>query len=176
MTRRFLLAATWLLLLCQATGKVRADALSDVQGRGICGGERTRREVDLMSSRVPTIRRRFRVSRWTWRNYWPGGWACGPNSAQGQWDKLPDLMDRGDIDLVLNGYEWSDNRAARYGVSIPYYIYELQLLGRRSDDSLRSLGRSAQPLRGRKRKVCCSGWDRRAAVHLKTSAVAGSKL
>ena len=57
---------------------------------------------------------------------------------QGQWDKLPDLLDRGDIDLVLNGYEWTANRAARYGTSIPYYIYELQLLARKTDDSLRS--------------------------------------
>ncbi|HMP78242.1 MAG TPA: ABC transporter permease subunit [Pirellulaceae bacterium] len=52
---------------------------------------------------------------------------------QGQWDKLPDLLDRGDVDIVLNGYEWSANRAHRYGTSVPYYIYELQLLGRASD-------------------------------------------
>src|SRR4051794_25811223 len=25
--------------------------------------------------------------------------------SQGQWDKLPDVLDRGDIDIVLNGYE-----------------------------------------------------------------------
>ena len=34
-----------------------------------------------------------------------------PKFAQGQWDKLPDLLDRGDIDIVLNGYEWTPNRA-----------------------------------------------------------------
>ena len=55
---------------------------------------------------------------------------------QGQWDKLPSQLDRGDIDLVLNGYEWSPQRAERYGVSIPYYLYELQLLGRADDNSL----------------------------------------
>lgn len=49
---------------------------------------------------------------------------------QGQWDKLPDLLDRGDIDIVMNGYEWTPARAQRFGTSIPYYIYELQLLGR----------------------------------------------
>ncbi|MFN9717600.1 MAG: ABC transporter permease subunit [Planctomycetota bacterium] len=57
---------------------------------------------------------------------------------QGQWDKLPDLLDRRDIDIVLNGFEWNPVRAERYGTSIPYYIYELQLLARTNDDSIRS--------------------------------------
>jgi polar amino acid transport system substrate-binding protein len=61
-----------------------------------------------------------------------------PRFAQSPWDKLPDLVDRGDIDIVLNGYEWSPQRAARFGCSIPYYIYELQLLGRKSDTTLQS--------------------------------------
>jgi polar amino acid transport system substrate-binding protein len=58
---------------------------------------------------------------------------------QCQWDKLPAMLDLGEIDIVLNGYEWTEVRAAHYGTSIPYYIYELQLLGRRSDDRLQSL-------------------------------------
>ncbi len=59
--------------------------------------------------------------------------------AQGQWDKLPELLERGDIDMVLSGYEWTEQRAARFGTSIPYYIYELQLLARKTDDSLRTI-------------------------------------
>jgi polar amino acid transport system substrate-binding protein len=55
--------------------------------------------------------------------------------AQGQWDKLPDLLKRGDIDIVLNGYEWTPELERRYGTTIPYYIYQLQALVRR-DDSL----------------------------------------
>ena len=58
--------------------------------------------------------------------------------AQGQWDKLPDLLDRGDIDLAMNGFEWNPGRAERYGTTIPYYIYELQLLARKDDDSIQS--------------------------------------
>jgi polar amino acid transport system substrate-binding protein len=58
---------------------------------------------------------------------------------QCQWDKLPAMLDLGEIDIVLNGYEWTPIRAAHYGTSIPYYIYELQLLGRHSDTRLRSL-------------------------------------
>lgn len=65
---------------------------------------------------------------------------------QGQWDKLPDLMERGDIDIVLNGYEWTDLRAERYGCSIPYYLYELQLLARR-DSTWKSID-DLQPAAG----------------------------
>lgn len=77
--------------------------------------------------------------------------------SQGQWDKLPDLLDRGDIDIVLNGYEWSPNRAERYGVSIPYYVYELQLLGRTADDSIKSWDDLLKPADGQKRKVSLLG-------------------
>lgn len=64
---------------------------------------------------------------------------------QGQWDKLPDLLDRGDIDVVLNGYEWTSSRAERYGTSIPYYLYQLQLLARGDDATLNSCDDLAQP-------------------------------
>lgn len=77
--------------------------------------------------------------------------------AQGQWDKLPDVMDRGDLDIVLNGYEWTPNRAQRYGLSIPYYIYELQLLGRVGDESLMSWDDLLKPIDGRRRKVSVLG-------------------
>ncbi len=77
--------------------------------------------------------------------------------AQGQWDKLPDLLDRGDIDIVLNGYEWSHDRANRYGTSIPYYIYELQLLGRKTDTSLQSWDDLLKPKEGRNRRVSVLG-------------------
>lgn len=53
--------------------------------------------------------------------------------AQGQWDKLPELLKRGDIDVVLNGYEWRPGWSQRYGMTIPYYVYELQMLVRKDD-------------------------------------------
>ena len=55
---------------------------------------------------------------------------------QGQWDKLPSMLDRHDIDIVLNGYEWSAIRSQLYGTSVPYYIYELALIARHSDTDL----------------------------------------
>lgn len=77
--------------------------------------------------------------------------------AQGQWDKLPDLLDRGDIDIVLNGFEWNSGRAERYGTSIPYYIYELQLLARKDDDSIQSWEDLINQPAGRPRKVSLLG-------------------
>jgi polar amino acid transport system substrate-binding protein len=76
---------------------------------------------------------------------------------QGQWDKLPDLLDRGDIDLVLNGFEWNSGRAARYGTSIPYYIYELQLLARVDDDSIQSWDDLLKQPASRPRRVSLLG-------------------
>jgi polar amino acid transport system substrate-binding protein len=72
---------------------------------------------------------------------------------QGQWDTLPELLARGDVDCVLNGYEWSPARAAVYGTSIPYYIYELQLLGRIGDQSLQSWSDVENPSDGRKKRI-----------------------
>ncbi len=77
--------------------------------------------------------------------------------AQGQWDKLPDLLTRGDIDCVLNGYEWTPARAAAFGTSVPYYIYELQLLGRKDDLSLRSWSDVKQTEDGRKKRIAVLG-------------------
>jgi polar amino acid transport system substrate-binding protein len=47
---------------------------------------------------------------------------------QGQWDKLPDLLKTERIDLVMNGYEWTPERASDMAATVPYYVYELQLL------------------------------------------------
>ena len=55
-----------------------------------------------------------------------------PRFQQGQWDQLPSLLARGTIDVVLNGYELTPERAERYGCTRPYYLYGLQLLAPRS--------------------------------------------
>ncbi|HZN33368.1 MAG TPA: ABC transporter substrate-binding protein/permease [Pirellulaceae bacterium] len=65
--------------------------------------------------------------------------------SQGQWEKLPDLLERGDIDIVLNGYEWTPTWSQRYAASIPYYVYELQMLVRKNDDRLKQLKDLSMP-------------------------------
>jgi polar amino acid transport system substrate-binding protein len=51
--------------------------------------------------------------------------------AQGQWDKLLQLLDADRVDVVCNGYEWTDSRALNYLATRPYYVYQLQLMARR---------------------------------------------
>jgi len=76
---------------------------------------------------------------------------------QAEWGKLPDVLNRGDIDILLSGYEWSSDRANRFGVSIPYYLFELQLLGREGDDSLQSWDDLLNPKDGRKKRIAVLG-------------------
>jgi polar amino acid transport system substrate-binding protein len=54
-----------------------------------------------------------------------------PEFCQGQWDKLLQVLDSKRIDLVLNGYEWSERRANEYLSTRPYYVFQLQLMVRR---------------------------------------------
>jgi polar amino acid transport system substrate-binding protein len=55
---------------------------------------------------------------------------------QGQWDKLPDLLDTGRIDIVLSAYEWMPERARKMESSVPYFVYELQWMARKDDAQL----------------------------------------
>jgi polar amino acid transport system substrate-binding protein len=56
----------------------------------------------------------------------------------GDWEQLPSQLSRGDLDIVLNGYEWSPEREHEWSSTIPYYVYRLQLLARRDDPSIQS--------------------------------------
>jgi polar amino acid transport system substrate-binding protein len=47
---------------------------------------------------------------------------------QKDWDMLPSDLARGDIDVILNGYEWSPDRERKMASTIPYYVYRLQLI------------------------------------------------
>src|SRR5262245_13340256 len=62
---------------------------------------------------------------------------AAPEFAQGQWDKLLQVLASGRIDAVVNGYEWTENRAQELAATRPYYIYQFQLMVPRGS-SLRS--------------------------------------
>ena len=51
-----------------------------------------------------------------------------PEFCQGQWDKLLQVLSSGRLDAVINGYEWTENRAREYAATRPYYVYQLQLM------------------------------------------------
>lgn len=57
---------------------------------------------------------------------------------QADWNTLPEFLQRGSIDIILNGYEWTPQRSAYMRATNPYYIYELQLLAREGDARFQS--------------------------------------
>ncbi len=54
-----------------------------------------------------------------------------PEFSQGQWDRLLQELSADQVDLVINGYEWTESRARDYLATRPYYVFQLQLLSRR---------------------------------------------
>jgi polar amino acid transport system substrate-binding protein len=55
---------------------------------------------------------------------------------KGDWDKLPELLDKKEIDVVFNGYELREDLVKKYAVTRPYYVYRLQLVAHKDDDSI----------------------------------------
>jgi polar amino acid transport system substrate-binding protein len=51
-----------------------------------------------------------------------------PVFSQGPWDKLLQVLEIGRVDVVVNGYEWTEGRARSYLATRPYYVYQLQLM------------------------------------------------
>ena len=46
---------------------------------------------------------------------------------QSQWDALPSMLQARKVDIVMNGYEFMKDRAEVMDMTIPYYVYALQL-------------------------------------------------
>jgi polar amino acid transport system substrate-binding protein len=57
---------------------------------------------------------------------------------QCEWSSLPSLLQKGDIDTIVNGYELTPQHLATKIATIPYYVYELQLIARRADSTITS--------------------------------------
>ena len=53
-----------------------------------------------------------------------------PEFVQGPWDSIPDGLARGEMDIALNGYEYTRRNARRFACTIPYYVYTLRLVVR----------------------------------------------
>jgi polar amino acid transport system substrate-binding protein len=73
---------------------------------------------------------------------------------QCDWDQMLPILARGNIDLALNGYEYTAERAAAYRASLPYYLYELGLCVRRGNPSVAGWDDLGEPApAGRRRRV-----------------------
>ena len=137
------------LVLAFGNGVLRADALAEIQRRGELvwgadeegGGPYVYRDpenpkrligfevelAELMANHLG-VRARF---------------------SQKNWDTLPQFLKAGEIDIILNGYEWTPERAALMEATRPYYIYELQLLAKAGDSRIQSWDDLRRPPKGR---------------------------
>lgn len=51
-----------------------------------------------------------------------------PEFQQALWENLLQVLARGEVDVVVNGYELTERRARDYLPTRPYYVFQLQLL------------------------------------------------
>lgn len=72
---------------------------------------------------------------------------------QCDWTTLPLLLHRGDIDAVVNGYELTKPRLHSMIATVPYYVYELQLISRKDDTSIQSWDDLKKPGPTGKRRI-----------------------
>lgn len=61
------------------------------------------------------------------------GQQLGVKAAHNQenWDRLLQVLRTGRVDVVCNGFERTEERVADYLATRPYYVYQLQLVGKR---------------------------------------------
>ena len=53
-----------------------------------------------------------------------------PVFRQAQWEYLLQVLGRGEVDVVINGYELTEARVRDYLPTRPYYVYQLQLMAK----------------------------------------------
>jgi polar amino acid transport system substrate-binding protein len=74
-----------------------------------------------------------------------------PEFTQAQWDKMPDMLRTGKIDVILNGFELTPARAEIMDATIPYYVYALQLMAHKDNSKIHSWddlrGKSGEPVK-----------------------------
>ncbi len=110
--------------------RASADALDEIHRRGtlIWGGDQEGGGPYVYpDEKNPKILRGFEVEL---ADMLAGELGVKARFQQGQWDKLPLLLD-GTINIVLNGYELTPPRQRDYLCTRPYYVYGLQLIVRR---------------------------------------------
>jgi polar amino acid transport system substrate-binding protein len=150
MIRRILVAVA-ILNAFPAMQESRADVLDDVRARGemVWGADQEGGGPFVYPD--PQDASRVTGFEFELAGVLADGLSVKARHFQADWNTLPSFLEAGKIDLILNGYEWTPERAARMLASKPYYIYELQLLARQSDnritswESLRKLATTKRP-------------------------------
>lgn len=61
-----------------------------------------------------------------------------PEFVQCDWDAIPDTLQRGNIDIALNGLEFLPEREHEFPSTVPYFVYTLRLIVKNTNESIRS--------------------------------------
>jgi polar amino acid transport system substrate-binding protein len=83
------------------------------------GGKLKGFEVELANEIASELSKRFKTDR-----------PIQAKFKQAQWETIPSLVDKGDADIALNGFELTPERQLNYLCSRPYYVYAFQLMAR----------------------------------------------
>lgn len=148
---KHLLALALALVFLLAPGAARADQLADLRARGTlqwCADQEgggpfvfprdddpnqvTGFEYDLAAQLAEYLK-------------------VKPEFVQGQWDKLPDMLRTRKCDVVVNGYEYDDERLDVMDATVPYYVYGLQMLVRKGDPTWKTWDDLKNPSLGKAR-------------------------
>jgi polar amino acid transport system substrate-binding protein len=125
-----------LVLVLAFSSVASADTLDDIRQRGVLrwGGD--------ASGGGPYIfhgtGNQLTGFEWELAQYIAGKLGVRSEYVNWEWENLPLILDRGTIDVVLNGFEWSQEREQLWSSTAPYYVYKLQLLARTNDGSIGS--------------------------------------
>ncbi|HJQ80950.1 MAG TPA: ABC transporter permease subunit [Lacipirellulaceae bacterium] len=133
---RFLFGLMWVLLLIMLNPCVRADTLEDIARRGALrwGGDASGGGPYIFQGPDNQLTGfEFELAQ-----YLAERLGVSAEYVNWEWEMLPQILDRGTIDVVLNGYEWSAEREQLWSSTVPYYIYKLQLLAHNDNDSITS--------------------------------------
>src|SRR4051812_21270389 len=124
------------IFICMSTPTAAADSLDDIQKRGVLrwGGDDSGGGPYIFEDKDNKLTG-FEVDL---AQYLAGELGVRSEFVNSEWEMLPQKLDRGGIDVVLNGYEWSKEREQSWSSTIPYYIYKLQLMARNDDPTIRS--------------------------------------
>lgn len=136
MLRRLMIAALALLAVALPTEPLAADTLAEIRERGVIrwGGDASGGGPYIYQGSDNQITGfEFELA-----NYLAEKLGVRAEFVAWEWEMLPQILDRGDVDVVLNGYEWSAEREQLWSSTVPYYIYKLTLLARKDDDSIKT--------------------------------------
>ncbi len=83
---------------------------------------------------------------------------------QCQWTTLPDLLRIGKIDAIVNGYELTEGHLATKIATVPYYVYQYQLIARRDDARITGWDDLKNRTSGARKKIGVLGATAKAFV------------